>query len=187
MEFWTQRSHITNYSQPQDSKLNDTVTITTSVANNQIVKSFGGAGYQPLKFSPGSEFLVTHQPVHNLQSLASVIGGLEDEPTKAVLRGQHLLPENDPVARQSQNFSSISHHWCMIDIDSLPWNGDLHDHKAMLDYAYSQLPTEFQQADCWYYFSSSMGIKPGIRVHLWYYPIHRSRNIIISWARLGDR
>ena len=149
--------------------MNDTVTIVTSTTNNQIVKSFGGADYQSFKFSPGSEFLASQHPVHDLQSLASVISGLEGNPTKAVLRGLPLLPENDPVARQSQNFSSISHHWCMIDIDSLPWNGDLQDHKAMLEYTSSQLPPEFQQADCWYHFSSSMGIKQGIRVHLWYW------------------
>ena len=100
--------------------MNDTLTIITSATNNQIVKSFGGADYQQLKFSPGSEFLVSRQPVHGLHSLASVIGGLEAEPTKAVLRGLPLLPENEPVARQSQNFSSTPHHWCMIDIDSLP-------------------------------------------------------------------
>ena len=149
--------------------MSDTVTIITYVTNNQIVKSFHGGDYQPLKFGPGSEFLVSQRPVHDLQSLASVIGGLEGEATKAVLRGLPLLPENEPVARQSQNFSSISHHWCMIDIDSLPWNGDLQDQKAMLEYASSQLPPEFQQADCWYHFSSSMGIKQGIRVHMWYW------------------
>ena len=149
--------------------MNDTVTIITSVTNNQIVKSFGGADYQQLKFSPGSKFLVSQHPVHDLQSLASVIGGLEDEPTKAVIRGLPLLPENDPVARQYQNFSTTSRHWCMIDIDSLPWNGNLHYHKAMLEYASSQLPPEFQHVDCWYHFSSSMGIKQGIRVHLWYW------------------
>ena len=115
--------------------MSDTVTIITSVTNNPIVKSFGGADYQQLKFGPGSEFLVSQHPVHDLQSLASVISGLEAELTKAVIRGLPLLPENEPVARQSQNFSSISHHWCMIDIDSLPWNGDLQDHKAMLGYA----------------------------------------------------
>ena len=123
--------------------MNDTVTIITSATNNQIVKSFGGADYQSLKFSPGLEFCSSHQPVHDLQSLASVIGGLEAELTKAVMRGLPLLSENKPVARQSQNFSCISHHWCMIDIDSLPWNGDLQDHKAMLEYASCQLPPEF--------------------------------------------
>ena len=49
----TQRSYITSYNQPSDSELNDTVTIITSDTNNQIVKSFGGINYQPLKFSPG--------------------------------------------------------------------------------------------------------------------------------------
>jgi hypothetical protein len=58
--------------------LNDTVTIITSTTNNQIVKSFGGADYQSFKFSPGSEFLASQHPVHDLQSLASVIRGLEN-------------------------------------------------------------------------------------------------------------
>ena len=78
--------------QPQDSKLKDTVTIITWATNSQIVKSFGGAGYQPLKFSPGSEFLVFQQSVHDLQSLASVIAELGAEPIKVVIRGLPLVP-----------------------------------------------------------------------------------------------
>jgi hypothetical protein len=149
--------------------LNDTLTIITSVTDNQILKAFRGTENQSLKFSPGKKFLATQHPVHDLQSLASVIVGLEAEPTKAVMRGRPLLPENEPVARQSQNFPSMSRHWCMIDLDSLPWDGDLQDHEATLAYATSQLPVTFQQADCWYHFSSSMGIKAGIRVDLWYW------------------
>ena len=57
----------------------------------------------------------------------------------------------------------------MIDIDSLAWDDGLQDHKAMLEYASCQLPSEFRHVDCWYHFSSSMGIKQGIRVHLWYW------------------
>ena len=75
--------------------MNDTVTIITSVTNNQIVKSFGDADYQSLKFSPGSDFLVSQHPVHGLHSLASVIGELEGYLTKAVIRGLPLLPEKD--------------------------------------------------------------------------------------------
>ena len=90
--------------------MNDTVTIITSATGIQIVKLFHGADYQRLKFSPGLEFLVYQHLVHDLQSLASIIGGLQGTPTKAVIRGLPLLPENEPVARQSQNFSSISHH-----------------------------------------------------------------------------
>jgi len=58
--------------------LNDTLTIFTSVTNNQIVKSFGGADYQQLKFNPDSKFLVSQQPVHDLQSLAIAIDILEN-------------------------------------------------------------------------------------------------------------
>ena len=144
--------------------MNDTVTIITFATGNQIVKSFGGADYQQLKFSPGQEFLASQNPIHDLQSLALIIGGLQGTPTKAVIRGLPLLPQNEPVARRSQNFSTTSHHWCMIDNDSLPWDGDFHDHKAMLEYASCQLLAEFQQADCWYHFSSSMGIKAGMRI-----------------------
>ena len=57
----------------------------------------------------------------------------------------------------------------MIDIDSLAWNGDIIDQHAMLSYATQQLPVEFQSTDFWYQFSSSMGIKSGIRVHLWFW------------------
>ena len=145
------------------------MTIITSVTNNQIVKLFGGTDYQSLKFSPGLEFLASQHPVHDLQNLALVIGRLEAQATKAVIRRLPLLLDSDSVARQSQNFSSTPHHWCMIDIDSLPWDGDLQDHKAMLEYASLQYPSEFQQVDCWYHFSSSMAIKAGIRVHLWYW------------------
>ena len=81
--------------------MNDTVTIITSVTDNQIVKAFRGPDLQLLNFSPGLEFKVSQKPVDDLQSLASVIGGLEAEPTKAVIRGLPLLPVSDPVARQS--------------------------------------------------------------------------------------
>jgi len=52
----------------------------------------------------------------------------------------------------------------MIDIDSLVWDGDSRDQQTMLSYAAQQLPVDF-----WYHFSSSMGIKSGIRVHLWFW------------------
>ena len=57
----------------------------------------------------------------------------------------------------------------MIDIDSLAWDGNINNQQAMLSYAIQQLPTEFQIVDCWYHCSSSMGIKAGIRVHLWFW------------------
>ena len=91
MEFKPQTSHITTHSQLQDSQLNDTVTIIVSVTKDRTAKSFGGPDYQPLKFSLGSEFLVSQQPVHDLQSLALVIGELS-----------HSKDDAEPNARKPQ-------------------------------------------------------------------------------------
>jgi hypothetical protein len=60
-----------------------------------------------------------------LQSPFTVIGGLEKEMAKTIIRGLPLLPDIDPVARETQNFSYTSNQWCMIDIDSLLWDGNL--------------------------------------------------------------
>ena len=72
----------------------DIVTIITSDTSSQIVKTFSGADYQPLKFSPSEKFRVTQHSVHNLQSLALAIGMLEAEPKKTVIRGLPLLSNN---------------------------------------------------------------------------------------------
>jgi hypothetical protein len=65
--------------------LNDTVTILTSATGKQISKAFCDSDYNAVQFNPGSEFLVNQTPVHNLDSLASVISVLETEPTMAII------------------------------------------------------------------------------------------------------
>ena len=74
----------------------------------------------------------------------------------------------------------------MIDIDSLAWDSDVSDQQEMVSYAIQQLPPEFQSADCWYHFSSSMGIKAGINVHLWFW-LERtcSDNELKTWLSGG--
>jgi hypothetical protein len=63
------------------------VTIINPGTGDQIAKVFRDPDYQQLKFSPGSEFWTSQHPAHDLQSLASVIGELGAELTKAFLRG----------------------------------------------------------------------------------------------------
>jgi hypothetical protein len=94
---------------------------------------------------------------------------LEDDPTHTVIRGSLVDGHNSPVPRNKETFIATPRQWCMIDIDGLAWDGDLSDQKAMVSYAIQQLPAELQTVDCWYHFSSSMGIKAGINVHLWFW------------------
>ena len=115
--------------------MNDTVTILTSTTGKQIAKAFRGADYQPVQFNPGSGFLVTQTPVHNLESLAAVISELETEPTKAIIRGSLFEDPSGTVPRNKGTFTSPPRQWCMIDIDSLAWDGAFDDQQAMLCYA----------------------------------------------------
>ncbi|MDA7485564.1 hypothetical protein N9A56_09655, partial [Planktomarina temperata] len=145
------------------------VTLLQSASGHALVKSFSGEELSQQPFSTGKLFNVSEEPVSDLHSLSVLLQRLEDYPTHTIIRGS--LPENksSQVPRNKETFTALSRQWCMIDIDSLSWDGDMSDQQAMVSYAIQQLPAEFQATDCWYHLSSSMGIKAGIRVHLWFW------------------
>ena len=149
--------------------MSDTVTILTSSTGHSMSKAFIGESYVSNKFNPGTTFTDSEVTVKDLDSLAVLLRSLAPEPTKTIIRGKSISDARGVVNRTKDQFRPAKRQWCMIDIDSLDWDGDIHDQKAMLSYAIQQLPIEFQAVDCWYHFSSSMGIKSGIRVHLWFW------------------
>lgn len=150
--------------------LSDTLTVLSSSTDHQLVKTFSGQEHLRAQwFKPGTFFNVEDRPISDLGTLAKELKGLETDSIKTIIRGTRYGPDAACIARSKDNFAPKPRKWCMIDIDSLPWDGDLEDQKAMIAYASSQLPAEFRSVDCWYHFSSSMGIQSGIRVHLWYW------------------
>ncbi|MDA9998768.1 hypothetical protein N9E15_03635 [Planktomarina temperata] len=149
--------------------MNEVLTVLTSATGHPLVKSFSGPDVIQQPFSTGSLFNVSEEPVSDLQSLSALLQRLENDPTHTVIRGSLKDGQNSPVPRNKETFIATPRQWCMIDIDSLSWDGDLSDQQAMVSYAIQQLPVEFQAAGCWYHFSSSMGIKAGINVHLWFW------------------
>lgn len=148
--------------------MTDFLTVLTS-STKQLRKVFSGDDLTELPFPRVVFFTPDTHPVHDLESLSVVLKDLEADPSKTVIRGQLRDRESVSVQRRKDYFEPASRQWCMIDIDRLEWNGDTQDHQAMVSHAVSQLPSEFHGVDCWYHFSSSMGIKSGIRVHLWYW------------------
>ena len=107
--------------------------------------------------------------VSDLKSLSALLRKLDEKHTHTVIIGSLDDGQSSPVHRNKKTFIVTPREWCMIDIDSLAWDGDTSDQQAILSFAIKQLPAEFQAVDCWYHFSSSMGIKQGIRVHLWFW------------------
>ncbi|MDA9078128.1 hypothetical protein N9K51_02555, partial [bacterium] len=149
--------------------MSEVLTLLTSATAHPLVKSFSGPDVIQQPFSTGSLFNVSEEPVSDLQSLSALLERLENDPTHTVIRGSLMEGQSSPVPRKMEYFKVTPRQWCMIDIDSLAWNGNLSDQHAMLSYTIQQLPAEFQATDCWYHFSSSMGIKSGINVHLWFW------------------
>ena len=149
--------------------MSEDVTILTSANHTSLVKTFSGPDLKEQSFVTGKDFNVSEEPVSNLQSLSKILQRLENDPTQTIIRGSLIEDQTNPVSRNKETFTATPRQWCMIDIDSLAWDGDISDQKAMLSHAIQQLPLEFRSVDCWYHFSSSMGIKDGIRVHLWYW------------------
>ena len=149
--------------------MSEDVTILTSASHTSLAKTFSGSDLKGQAFAIGKNFYVTEEPVSNLQILSKALQRLENDPTQTIIRGSLPEGKTNPVPRNKETFTATSRQWCMIDIDSLAWDGDINDQQAMLSYAIQQLPIEFQAVDCWYHFSSSMGIKAGIRVHLWFW------------------
>ena len=144
--------------------MNDTLTILITATGKYITKAFRGPHYQAVQFNPSSEFLVTQTPVHNLESLAVGISDVETEPTKAIIRGSLIKDPSGLVPRNKDTFASLPRQWCMIDIDSLAWDGAFDTQQALVAHAVQHLPNEFQSSNCWYHFSSSMGTNASIRV-----------------------
>ncbi len=162
--------------------MNEVMTLLTSVSGHALVKNFSSEELSQQPFSTGKLFNVSEEPVSDLQSLSALLQRLEDDPTHTVIRGSLVDGQNSPVPRKMEYFTATPRQWCMIDIDSLAWDGDVSDQQAMLSFAIQQLPAEFQAADCWYHLSSSMGIKSGVNVHLWYWLERRcSDNELKAW------
>ena len=135
------------------------ITLLNSAKLTSLTKTFCGPDLDVQPFKIGKDFVVVEEPVSDLKSLANLLQRLENEPTQAIIRGSLIAGKKNHVSRNKETFAATARQWCMIDIDSLEWDGDIQDHEAMLSYAIQQLPIEFQSVDCWYHFSSSMGIK----------------------------
>lgn len=149
--------------------MTDKLTVLTSASGSQLGKSFSGPSMDEGRFAAGSDFHVSEVIVDGLASLFDALGALETRSDQTVIRGELVTLGAVPVRRIQQNFRAVSRQWCMLDIDGLEAEEASSDAQTLIRYATEHLPQEFQGVDCWYQFSSSMGIKPGIRVHLWYW------------------
>ena len=111
------------------------IPILTSTSGNALVKTFSGPDLTELSFATGKAFTVTAEPVSDLRSLSRLLQKLRMNQLKTVIRGSLVDGQLGPIPRNKNTFVATPRQWCMIDIDSLDWDGDSSDQQAMLSYA----------------------------------------------------
>lgn len=144
-------------------------------------KSFSSDGYKfdttDVEFSRLYGWEWAH--VDGLDSLSKTLRHLESQNDRMIIRGQPVagVQERQLINRKmigvEANIRSNPCQWLCIDIDRLELPENLNDfnrsRKEIAQHAASMLPFEFQDVDFHFQFSSRMGIKSGIRIHLWFW------------------
>lgn len=137
-----------------------------------------GDGYRFTDFRMAKSFDVQTFVIADLTTLSDFLTRLEGESKVCVIRG--LLKDGSAgqnVLRRcngpSASFKANACQWLCIDIDELNLPdafADINGHEnEIVAYAAGGLPEQFQEVDFHWQFSASMGIKPGIRIHLWFW------------------
>lgn len=157
-----------------------TITILRAPDDFWLCKRFSLSddqlGAEPISFP--SRYDVENRAVDCLLELSELLNDLEAQANACVIRGslreghatsgvlRRTAGANDP-------FLPNDCQWLCIDIDDLELPDDLSDfneeQRAVAEYAAIHLPRDFLDVDFHWQFSSSMGIKPGIRIHLWFW------------------
>jgi len=161
----------------------ETLSILTAT-QGYCSKGFRQQGNDLIQVDRPMPYLFDHVAVEvdSVSTLASHLKRLESLPSSQVIRGQLISGRSSQSIRrklrantgEEPNFEHSSRQWCLIDIDDLPLPEHLSDYQTnkieIVDFAVSHLPKQFHNVQCWYQFSSSMGIKKDkIRLHLWYW------------------
>jgi hypothetical protein len=117
-------------------------------------------------------FDVRQFAIPDINELAKALTELQRQPTTCIIRGQ--LKEGTStknVQRKTRGddpvFTDRPSKLIHIDVDGV----NAPDGMTMVqwpEYVITQLPKPFQGVSYYYQFSSSAGIKPGIRLHLWF-------------------
>lgn len=132
--------------------------------------------------------------VSSIAELAALIDSIAETPTKAVILDQFIgpraaaavvhneepiyNPKTGKVRRVTEAFNDAPQHLACFDIDD--WTGSqacadgstewLKDPEAVLvEWVERYLPAEFHSVDFYWQVSSSAGIKPGLRAHIWFW------------------
>lgn len=162
----------------------DTITILTTkgdlLATKVISWSQVANAPQTQGYGNARHFNGTEAAVSNIDELSALVTRLQSASQSFVIRGS-IAPGTDRATMLRRlhdkpgapaTIIPTARHWVGLDIDSLkcPDHIDpVHDIEEVVEFVVSKLPPEFEGASCHWALTSSAGIKPGIRLRLWFW------------------
>ena len=118
--------------------------------------------------------------VNGIDDLSALMTRLQTETCSFVVRGaiapgadrRNMLRRLHDKPGAPATIVPTARHWVAFDIDSL-WCPDyidpVHDIDAVIEFTVSKLPPEFEGVTFHWTLTSSAGVKPGIRLRLWFW------------------
>lgn len=170
----------------------DTLTVLMTLDPRKLaVKrlSLGSNGeWRIIPYDKAVWFACREVGVDDLLSLGRTIQLLEPIRRTFVIRGRPKPYTNRARCRRLAHdregapatFEAASRCWLAVDLDSLPvppWPEGINrppidpakDHGLCVRIGTAVLPPAFQDVSCFYQLTSSAGVKPGIRIRLWFW------------------
>lgn len=142
--------------------------ITTLTSRELFCKTYtnkGSTDYGRAYMVQGRQHIIG-----DLVDLYDLLEALEGDPHRCIIRGKPIAP-NTWVRRtyreeSEPGFLSQDLDWLCLDVDGadMPAGADMH---MPWKFAARYLPPELRGAGCILQWSSSAGIKPGLRAHFW--------------------
>lgn len=176
--------------------------ITVLTANGKrLAKTISDTG-EVRPYDDAAYFLSMRQPVNNLDGLHAALVKLQPRSDSCVIRGSAIdrrpaaalvlkdgkgntvdTFKGDAMRRRLETFPDVPHHWLMLDVDDETWAGESLE-AGMLDWVAQNLPECFHEASFVWQLSSSAGIKPGLRTHLWFWLANAADSLSLrEWGK----
>jgi hypothetical protein len=178
----------------------DTVTILRVKGQSLLTKRWTRLGdkTEERTYDKAWRFSAIEYPVNNIRELGELIRKISADPQSAVVRGgiaegtnrYDMLRRARPRRDAPATLVAKPRWWLGLDLDEKnlcpPSIHPLFEPDATVEYAISQLPPQFHHTTCFWQFTAGHGMKPGIRLRLWYW-LNRlvSDNELRRW--LGER
>lgn len=171
----------------------DSVTVLTSLTCPLAKTIYRTAAGLTVEGNPKARYFAAEElPVDSIDALITILDDVASDPHKCVVRGGLAATANrDRMLRRSTDkpgepatLVETPRQWVMLDFDSLPLPFGLDqfaepEHAAAI--ARNHLPPAFHNATCWYQFTASAGVKPGLRMRLAFWLSRRLSSQEAKW------